>query len=186
MRGAGLWLALAGCPGRVEPGPGTLDTGYTYYYSSYYTGYYSSFFSGPVEITSAGADCTADLLTVSVQTAGWTSEGRVFVQETGAPVDPQWVEEHPLYSVQFAADGSWDQLEVRLATEVLPNEVAPGGNTAFSCAFSDQLTYLVAVTDLNGYPADCVAFGHDPQGLIDGVYDRFDEPSFSMLGCSSY
>ena len=34
------------------------------------------------------------------------------------------------------------------------------------------LTHMFRIYDLDGTMADCVAAGHDPQGLIEGAYDR--------------
>ncbi len=118
------------------------------------------FYTGPVVLEVASVTCpTVDEVALEVVTAGWTSDGTVYMVETGAPTP--WDEEHDVRSVEFDPCGSFD---------VLAGALKPGDTSAFTCEqhAGNTLSYAARVYDIDGNFADCVAWGHDPQAIVDG------------------
>jgi len=170
---------LVGCPedGKTDSGDTDTDTTDT-------TGCPTTF-SGPVTVQEASASCTGDVVTIDVLTEGWTSGGTVYqIQST---VDA-WADEHDLESYEYDPCGEYDRLARELATTTTLPTVR-NESTLFACAsYSDgTMTWAVAVTDLNGDMADCLAWGDDPQGVIDGTrlstFNYEDGPTFDESMC---
>ncbi len=143
-------------------------------------------FEGPVMIEEAGVTCdTPDQVTFNMRTAGLTSGGLVFSQET-ANAEPQWSDEHDLNSIDFDGEcGSFDELAVTLATGAGANDWEVNASTLFRCDTdgtdpyhhnADVMSYAFRVYDLDQVLADCVVGGDDPDGLLDGTYARQLDP----------
>lgn len=136
-------------------------------------------------ITAASATCDkADVLTLFAQANGWTGGGIVFMQETGN-TEPQYNEAHTIQSYDAAASGKLDKLKATLATGATAPYI-PGTNTVFTCdghieakdksGAPSVMTYIVLIVDETNKPTDCMAFGHDPMGLLSGVHTGVNEP----------
>ena len=150
----------------------------------------NTFYTGPVLVEMMAVGCTVgDVVRFEVQTVGWTSGGRFFSQETGVAgtAAVQWSEEHDVASYEFDNLGAWDHLDRELVTGQGPKTWSVNQSTVFTCADHFEATgvmsYATVVYDLDGNMADCLAFGHDPQGMIDGVYPRANEPGASLDTC---
>jgi hypothetical protein len=101
-----------------------------------------------------------------------------------------WSEEHDLSVTAYDVCGWWSEAELRIPTQSVPGN--PGyvrdSSSLFACGphfGSGVMTYLVAALDETGAVSDCLAFGHDPQGVVDGVYDVdfINAPSFDHTSC---
>lgn len=167
---AGL-AALAGCPDATDKDSGDSGTACT------------TTTPGATFIADADVSCDAtDNVTILVNTTGWVQEGgpdNEFYAIDSAN-NSSWSESHPIDSNgNRDACGAADQLELTMPTNTYPategvDFYVPGVSSFFSCDahYSDAavMNYAVAIDDANGVYADCFAFGHDPQGLVDGDY----------------
>ncbi len=132
-------------------------------------------YSGPVLIQSATVTCDAsDVVTYDVVTDGWTLEGIINAMET-ANATP-WNDEHDLSSYEYDDCGFEDNLNSVLGTGAATATNESNANTVFTCDnhFADAngvMTYSARVYDLDGAFADCLAWGNDPEGWRDGVYE---------------
>lgn len=148
------------------------------------------FYTGPVAIDTYSVDCGGNDVTFNVETTGWTDGGFVFTQETGNESSAgQWSDEHTLPSVEFDSCGAWDRLERTISTGAGINDWQENVSTLFTCEdhFGDPnvISHAFAVVDIDGAFADCVAYGDDPQGMIDNDYDRANDPSgFNLSSCN--
>ena len=119
---------------------------------------------------------------------GWTV--------TGAAIDyvgGQWADNHTLESYEFDAwCGAFDRLERTLqdgTTLSDPlNDWQTDESTIFRCEdhLEDNayMTFAFAVYDQQGFLADCLAFGHDPEGMRNGIYNIVgDAPVFDLANC---
>jgi hypothetical protein len=112
---------------------------------------------------------------------------------------PAWGENHDLFSYEFDECQEWDHLAFGPnGTETL-NPVTdyaqqePNVSTLYDCDYINGeggdpsvMSYAAQVDDLDGNPAHCIAWGQDPEGMIDGSAsggDRSNEPSFDLSGC---
>ena len=136
-----------------------------------------AFFDGPPEFQDGTWDATCggtSVLTVSAATDGWVygpggagTEAILNIFETRFTVD--WDEEHPLHEDAHAADGTWTDLIDDLDEGETTSGWVPGESTHFTCVAADtdkNLTYAARVYDIDGNISDCVAWGHDPVGVI--------------------
>lgn len=138
---------------------------------------------GPTLITSASVMCGAgDDVTISAATSGWVQVGgdNSFYATDSANVE-RWSESHPIDSNGNRDEcGAADELELVLATNSYPpssgtSAYEPGVSSFYSCdAHFTQpvMTYAIAIVDVDGNYADCLAFGDDPVGLVNGDYDE--------------
>ena len=140
-------------------------------------------YDGPVLVELAEVTCTDTRSAYFyAETAGWTSSGLWFSQET-ANNEPQWADEHDLESFEYDKNGAWDHLEQTVSTNADFASWAVNASTVFSCEPSEHfdgsavMTYAIRVYDIDGAFADCLAFGHDVSGMQDGTYDRVNEPT---------
>ena len=145
-------------------------------------------YDGPTTIQEATVQCVGDDSRFYARTEGWTADGLVFSQETANP-EPQWADEHELRSFEFEPCGFGDELEEILSGGAGTGDWIPGVSSVFTCADHHDspeavMTYAFFVWDPEGNPADCLAFGHDPQGMATAVYDRVSDPSFDVATCS--
>jgi hypothetical protein len=113
---------------------------------------------GPPSIVTAGYRC--DSLTARwnflVDTDAWTGNGQVVLSDDG-----DYIEVHPLRSIEAAADGSSDRLELTLTVVADWRDVNPGSTTAFNCQ-EPGLAGLIRVFATDGQtPTDCRIFGED-------------------------
>lgn len=133
--------------------------------------------TGTQRITSYDVSCDAAgaVATYLVLTSETPAGGLLYQQETSSPdvvdgVPVQRSDEHDLRTVD-AGDGLGLTLVTGAADPVRDE------STAFSCAPGQDLalgnaalSYAFVVYDASGAVADCLAGGHDPQGLVDGTY----------------
>lgn len=192
MRYVFALAALAACAGEKDQGTESGETGET---TPPATDCPDGVYEGPVTITDYSVTCEGNSIVYFVETEGWTGGGRVFSQETSN--DNAWSDEHELYSYEFDLCQAWDRLStsnddqigsIEPVTDI--NDVVPNETTLFSCAnhINDPnvMSYAAEVYDLNGAVVDCVAWGDDPQGMIDGDAGngvRANEPSFDLSTC---
>ena len=138
------------------------------------TGDTGDFYDGPIVIERWSVDCpdNDETLTISVDSAGWTNGiARAWLVETSDVAEP-WDEEHPVRSTERDPRGSFERHRVDLADQV--REPTPGVSTQFDCATNVSaaaLTWVIRIYDPENALADCIAFGHDPWGLVLGAYD---------------
>ena len=119
--------------------------------------------AAPVDTTivTVWSECSAtqDTREVQVETTGWTAGGLLALHLDGAAP-----EEHPLGSIESAADGSWDSLQVSLSIVADPGDVARGQSTAMLCdnTHDEGLSFRLSVYEPDGEEdgeADCRTWG---------------------------
>ena len=117
--------------------------------------------AAPVDTTieTLWSECSAtqDTREVRVQTTGWTGGGLLALHLADAAP-----EEHPLGSIESAADGSWDSLRVSLSIVADPRNVARGQSTAMLCdnTHAEGLSFRLSVYEPDGEEeADCRTWG---------------------------
>jgi hypothetical protein len=149
-------------------------------------------YEGPTLVDVGSLVCTDSRARLSADLLGWTDQAVVFLQETNAGEGAvQWSEEHPLTTSERDACG-FDEIRSQEISSVgvPPGAYVPGEATVFPCAgwLDDpgMMTVAVYVEDVDDGAPDCLAFGHDPAGLVAGDYD--DErigapPSFDLSAC---
>ena len=184
--GVTLGASLGGCVGDRLGGP-TGETGFDFDNASPCRRVYD----GRIRIQEATVTCVTDQqVRFFVDVRGWTSGAIVFSQETGT-AGTQWADEHDLDTFRFGACQDFDHLERELATGLNENAWVPNLSTAFSCEQEDDdswvhhgdpdvdgvMSYVVRAYAPDGSLADCLAFGHDPEGLLAGTYTRATEPT---------
>jgi hypothetical protein len=144
------------------------------------------FYTGPVVVEMGSATCAADTVTFDVQTAGWTSGGMVYSIQTSAQA---WADEHDVESYEFEECGAWDHLGATVPTVLDAADAVRNEGTLFACAIwgDGTMTHAAAVNDFDGNFADCLAWGNDPQGVIDGtrlsIYNYETGPTFDESQC---
>jgi hypothetical protein len=140
------------------------------------------FYDGPLVLMFTSVSCgEGDRVRLYAETAGWTDGGSALLVETSSGDAAPRSEAHELVSVSFDPRGRWDELERILA----PGAWEPGESTAFACPEArdlERMTFAFAVVDLDGRFADCLAFGHDPEGLVAGAYETVRVP-FDPVDC---
>lgn len=152
------------------------------------------FYTGPVTIEQASVECNGNnTVRFAAETKGWTDGGYVFSQETGNP-EPQWSDQHDLASVDFDPCGAFDKLEREIQdgdTLADPtNDWQENVSSVFQCDDHYEspgivMSYAFAVVDIDGAFADCVAYGDDPDGLVNDAYNRLANPvGFDASDCS--
>jgi hypothetical protein len=124
-------------------------------------------------------------LRYQVEADGVPSSAFVFTQATSQPdeSESQQADNHSLARVDQDRCGEWSVLE-RILQEGAAEPVMDSG-TVFTCAQAQagELTHAFAVLDETGLVTSCVVMGHDPTGLVDGVYRRIAEPVFDLSSC---
>jgi hypothetical protein len=178
--------ALAACSGPDDK-DGSGETGTTG------TDCPDGVFTGPVLITDYSATCDGDgNARYYVETQGWTANGRLFAQETENDPAGQWSDNHDLISYEFDECQEWDHLEAVLTTGASTTDWETNVSTVFTCAGhidpvapdAPVMSYAAQVDDLDGNAAHCVAWGQDPQGMIDDTAGtRINDPGFDLSGC---
>lgn len=142
---------------------------------------------GNPRITGAGGTCFAnDQVEFAVSANKVMSAARLFQEETGN-ANIHWSENHPFDNSNGNDSTFYLILDDGTTMNDPVNDWRPGSSTVFTCPdffdLPDVMTYAVQVDDAAGNPADCIVFGDDPQGMIDRVYDRVNEPEFDLLAC---
>ena len=105
--------------------------------------------------------------TFQFQTAGWTGGGRLYVAK-----DSESVEQHKLFSIEAAADGSWDCLMETLQIAEDWTTAQSGSSSRWLCSDVEELSFMVEVYDATGASvADCAVWGADLElwQEVDGV-----------------
>lgn len=140
-------------------------------------------YTGPVVVESLDIDCPGPpTVTFTAETVGLTSGAVLVIFETKDVAGTHWVEEHDLESVDADAKGGfYDTLERSMLMGQYPVERNVG--TYWSCAVYEYLSFAVVAYDAEGNPADCLATGRDPQGMIDGDYEPKTPPEVDLSGC---
>lgn len=145
-------------------------------------------YGGPIVIRETHIRCeTPTSVRFEAITDGPTSGGRIFSQETGnSDLNGQWADEHDLEIAEADPCGSYNLLEKTLVAGVGPDNWQHNLSTAFRCdaeggvAFHhnalDVMSYAMRVYAPDGTLADCLAGGHDANGMINGVYGRVADP----------
>jgi len=145
---AAFAAVLVGCPTDDKTDSGGTDTDST--------DACPTTFPGPTTVQSASVTCNGEVVTIDVETAGWTGDGYVYMLETANNMP--WAEEHDLTSYDFDPCGAWDKLDVELTGGADPWERNVG--SLFTCAAHFEgpvMTYAAAVLDVSGAFADCMA-----------------------------
>jgi len=136
----------------------------------------TAFYDGPPEFQDdtwdAQCDGTNANVIVSAATDGWVygpggagTEAVLNMYETRFTKD--YDEEHAFHEDAHDANGAWTDL-----VNTLPEGVAAyasGVDTHFKCVDhvnDNAVTYVARVYDIDGNISDCVAWGHDPVGVI--------------------
>jgi hypothetical protein len=145
---------------------------------------------GPVLIDLVALSCDADdVFEFYLETVGLTHDGVVYAQETGNYPPAQWSENFTLESFEYDADGAWDHLRHTLETQASLGSWTPNVNTLFSCGahfdpVNEVMSYAVAVYDESDVFADCIAWGENPQGMIDGTAgNNVNLPLWNLAPC---
>lgn len=111
-----------------------------------------------VAITDVDWGCSADDDTwwFVVDTAGWTDGGLLAMT-----ADQRRVEAHDLLSVEAAADGTWDRLELELDIVGDPADAVDGSKTAWLCDAEtlDEMAFRLSVSERNVGTVDCRVWG---------------------------
>ncbi len=113
---------------------------------------------GPPSIVAASYACNSLTArwTFLVDTDAWTGNGQVVLSDDG-----NYIEVHPLRSLEAAADGSSDRLTLELGVVADWRDVSPGSSTAFNCN-EPGLAGLIRIFATDGQtPTDCRIFGED-------------------------
>ncbi|MFK7931749.1 MAG: hypothetical protein AB8H79_26470 [Myxococcota bacterium] len=90
--------------------------------------------------------------TLTAQTSGWTDGAELWLADDRGPS-----EAHPVPSIRRAADGSTDEVGVRLGVEVDLDRVSLGRSTRFTCQAPPSA--LLVVFDAPDAPVECALFG---------------------------
>ncbi len=130
-------------------------------------------YADPARIDQLSASCDEhDRWGVVLQTRGWAS--RAVITLAGTAAQALWNEDHALDGGDFDPCGAWDRLEAD-AIETESDAWRSGQQTVFSCWQLQQLppvlTRVVRLYALDGSLVECLASGHDPEGLLGGAYD---------------
>ncbi|HHO49383.1 MAG TPA: hypothetical protein ENK18_00565 [Deltaproteobacteria bacterium] len=144
-------------------------------------------YGGPVLIKEAYIRCeTPGSVLFRARTDGLTSGGLIFSQETGnSDLIAQWSDEHELESVDADPCGRYDELTRSLITGVPAEDWELNVATSFRCDSvggypyhhnADVMSYAMRIYDRDGALADCIAGGDDPNGMINGTYNRVNDP----------
>ena len=184
-RAAGLIaLALAGCTNDRLGGP-TGDTAFD-------TQACQRPYDGPTRIQEALVQCTSDTQArFSLRTQGWTSGATVTSILTDGGEGSFASDVHDLESFKFGACQDFDLLQRHVATGAPAGTAETNVSTEFSCETNDDgsyvnlgdpetggvMTYVVVAYDIEGYLADCLAFGADAAALVAGELGAPDIPS---------
>ena len=111
------------------------------------------------EITAASVECDPERprWTFDVTASAWTGNGQVLLSADGS-----YIERHRLDSISAEADGSTDQLQLKLDVVADWRDVSEGSTTVFNCdePFLDGVIRVYSRT--GDAVTDCRAFGTDP------------------------
>jgi hypothetical protein len=150
-------------------------------------------YAGPTWVQYVSLTCTDSQANVEASLLGWSAPASpvIFMQETGTSIGGQWSEEHHLNVESRDECGFDEELLQQIGDLGVPlDEWESGRATVFTCDDhlnrSDVMTIAVYVEDVDSPSSDCLALGHDPQGLVDGDYDGDRvgvEPSFDLSRC---
>jgi len=126
---------------------------------------------GQPVITDVSWECDAEdaKWTVSVRTEQWSGGGWLWMAK-----DETNAEAHRMPSVKAAADGTTDQLQVKLSVKEDWRDAKSGSSTRWLCAETPQLSFLVTAYNTGGDKVnDCRTWGADPTlwTRIDSAHD---------------
>ena len=135
----------------------------------------------------AGIQCFGSYVDFAFDFLGEASSGMIDAADSANVSN--WNDYHTLLASGITADGGYTRLIAPgITTGVSPIDWSEGVSTVFPCGFYDDpavMSYVVRAYDLNGELADCVAWGDDPDGMIDGVYFNINIPvdESEIFGC---
>mgnify|MGYP000589398861 CR=1 FL=1 len=130
----------------------------------------------------AGIQCSGSTVDFAFDFLGEASGGVLDVADSGNPAYPvNWNDFHTLVASGITSGGAYTLLSANgIATGASPSTWYVGTSTLFTCDeyFNqpDIMSYVVRAYDINGGLADCVAWGHDPTGMIAGDYFVYNSP----------
>lgn len=108
--------------------------------------------------------------TFTLEADAWTGGGLVYMG-----TDAATMEEHRVRSVEAAAEGDADRLELILAIVADWRDAAPGSSTRWRCVDEDELAFQAAIYEVTGETVtDCRFWGTQPelwQVVGDGISD---------------
>lgn len=126
------------------------------------------------ELSIACDDATGDW-TFAVTTDAWTGNALVTMSADG-----RYVEAHKLYAETSAADGTWDELAMTLASQPDVHAVSEGSSTYFNCR-EPGLTGVLQVYAQDGeMVADCRGFIGDSASWAAWGFDLACDESYAM------
>ncbi|MCB9684619.1 MAG: hypothetical protein H6738_04525 [Alphaproteobacteria bacterium] len=139
---------------------------------------------GPTLVEAASVVCTGTQLTVDAESQAWISLAVVHLRDNAN--SPYWSENHELTSYAFDPCGRWDRFDVDLDTGASVATWQPDVSTVFTCSHvdDDQMSYAIGIWDFDGNFADCIAWGFDPQEILDNPSgDVGESVDFSVRNC---
>lgn len=127
----------------------------------------------------AGIQCSGSTVDFAFDFLGEASGGVLDSSDTGNPLN--WNDYHTLVASGMTSGGAYTRLSANgIATGASPSTWSVGTATVFTCNdhFNgpDVMSYIARAYDINGGLADCVAWGHDPTGMIAGDYFVYNIP----------
>jgi len=135
----------------------------------------------------AGVQCSGSTVAFSFDFLGDAVQG--LVDAADSQNLGNWNDYHSLDASAFTSNGGYTLLSKEVDVGASVGDWAEGVRTVFTCAdhFDSPgvMSYIVRAYDLNTALADCVAFGEDPAGMIDGDYFNYNAPiaSGEFAGC---
>lgn len=163
---------------------GTHDSGHTWTTTGTTSDTGPTLYEGPILVESASVECSGDMLIVGIETVGAPSNAVVHLRDNANA--NAWSENHPLHPYMFDPWRAWGQLEVALSTGATVADWMEGGSTVFTCTHVDDgvMSYAAGVWDSDANFADCLAWGYDPQEIIDNPSADLGEPAiFPVADC---
>ena len=119
----------------------------------------TSVFASP-NIDDITLSCLEDEWTLKITASAWTGNGRWWLGTT-----EHNIEEHPIYSISAAADGSSDTLRSILSSVPDWRDAQSGTYTRWYCNDIDEISIAVSIFEgergLSNEVADCVEIGED-------------------------
>jgi len=121
--------------------------------------------AAPLGVDTVGWGCDEDSYWFEVYTTGLATDGWLYIYQTNSATP--WDEDHPLDIHEADTAGDWSLLYLALDS-VYPDytAVVSGQSTLYPCSddspVHETLTFIIEVEDAHG--ADCVVWGHNPNG----------------------
>ncbi|MCB9684618.1 MAG: hypothetical protein H6738_04530 [Alphaproteobacteria bacterium] len=143
-----------------------------------------TFYDGPALVQLASVTCQTQTLRVRGESQGWISDARVHLRDNANAI--YWSENHRLTSYEFDVCGLWDHFDVELAAGASISTWQEDVSTVFTCAIIDDnvMSYAIGIWDFDGVYADCLAWGVDPEEIVNNPSADAGEPAdFDVVDC---